>query len=60
MWASWCDKQKVDAFQFDITKILNYLAFLFEKGYKYRTMGYHRSALSTLHDYVDGKSVGQH
>ena len=29
MWASWCDKQQVDAFHCDVTKILDYLVFLF-------------------------------
>ena len=33
MWASWCDKQQVDAFRCDVIKILYYLAFLFKKGY---------------------------
>ena len=32
MWASWRDKQQVDAFRCDVIKILDYLAFLFEKG----------------------------
>ena len=40
-WASssWCDKQQVDAFRCDIIKNLDYFAFLFEKGYEYRTIG---------------------
>ena len=60
MWASWYDKQQADAFRCDVIKILDYLAFLFEKGYEYRTIGCHRSSISAFHDYVDGKSVGQH
>ena len=43
MWASWCDKQQVDAFRCDVIKILDYLSFLFDKGYEYRTIGCHRS-----------------
>ena len=51
MWASWCDKQQVDdVFQSDVIKILDYLAFLFEKGHEYWTIGYHRSAISVFHD----------
>ena len=38
MLASWCDKQQIIAFRCDIIKILDYLAFLFEKGYKYRAI----------------------
>ena len=60
MWAGWCDKQQVDAFRCDVIKMLDYLAFLFEKDYEYRTIGCHRSAMSAFHDYVDGKPVGQH
>ena len=60
IWISWCDKQEVDAFRCDIIELLEYLAFLFEKGYEYRTIGCHRSAISDFHDYVDGKPVGQH
>ena len=60
IWASWCDKQQVDAFRCDVIKILNYLALLFEKGYEYRTIGCHKSAISAFHDFVDGKPVGQH
>ena len=32
MLASWCDKQQIIAFRCDIIQILDYLAFLFEKG----------------------------
>ena len=59
-WASCCGKQQVDAFRCDAIKILDYLAFLFGKGYECKTIGYHRSAISTFHDYVDGKPLGQH
>ena len=41
-------------------KILDYLAFLFEKSYEYKIIGCHRSAISVFHDYVDGKLVGQY
>ena len=50
----------VDAFRCDVKKILDYLIFLFEKGYKYRTIECHRSAISAFHDYVEGKPVRQH
>ena len=57
MWASWCDKQQIDEFRCDVIKILDYLAFLFEKDYEYRTIRCHRSAISAFHDW---KPVGQH
>ena len=60
LWARWCDKQQIDAFQCDVIKVLDYLAFLLEKLYEYRTIGCHRSAMSAFYDFVDGKPVGQH
>ena len=60
MCANWCDKQQVDAFRCDEIRILDYLAFLFEKGYENRTIGCHRSAIFAFHNQVDGKPVGQH
>ena len=60
MWPGWCDKQQGGTFRCDVIKILDYLALLFEKGYKYRTIGFHRSSISTFHYYVDEEPVGQH
>ena len=59
MLANWCDYQ-VDTFPYDVMKILDYLAFLFEKGYEHRTIGSHSSAISAFHDYVSEKPVVQH
>ena len=40
--------------------ILDFLAFLFESGYEYRTLCTHRSAVSALHTIIDGRPVGEH
>ena len=58
MWAIWCDKQQVDAFRCDVIKILHQLVLLFEKGYAYRTIGCHGSAICAFYDYVEWKPVG--
>ena len=34
-WASWYCERKVNPFTSNITEILNFLAFLYEKGYEY-------------------------
>ena len=60
MSGSWCDKQKVDAFRCEVIKILDYTAFLFEKGCEYITTGCHRWTISSFHGYVDEKHIGQH
>ena len=59
MWTNRCKNKQVDAFLCDVINILDYLAFLFETDYKYRTTECHRSAISTFHDQVDGKPAGQ-
>ena len=40
--------------------MLDFLAFLFEPGYEYRTICAHRSAISALHDNIEGRHVGEH
>ena len=40
--------------------ILDSLAFLFESGYEYRIIRTHRSAISPLHDNIEGRPVGEH
>ena len=50
MWTNRRKNKQVDAFLCDVINILDYLAFLFETDYKYRTIGCHRSAISAFHD----------
>ena len=40
--------------------MLDFLVFLFESGYEYRTICTHRSAISALHDNIEGRPVGEH
>ena len=58
-WVGWCAGREIDPFQCDINSIINYLAFLFQEGYEYRTICLHRSAISAYHDSVDGKQIGE-
>ena len=59
-WAGWCDERKIDPFRCPISKVLDYLSYLFNLGYEYRTIGCHRSTVSAYHEYVDNKPVHQH
>jgi len=59
-WASWCSEKQADPFRCNINVVLDYLASLFEKGYEYSTVCFHRSAISAFHEKIDGKSVGEH
>ena len=40
--------------------MVNFLAELFAKGYQYRSLNAYRSAISSIHQKVDGQSIGQH
>lgn len=62
-WAKfigWCDRKQIDPIQCPINFILDFLAELSDKGYAYRTINSHRSAISAYHSEIDGKPVGQH
>ena len=59
-WTSWCGERKIDPFRCAIGKVLGYLGYLFGSDYEYRTIGFHRSAISAYHEYVYTKPVCQH
>ena len=59
-WLKWCSLQGVQAAAPPLEKVLDYLAFLFDKGAEYRTINLHRSALSSTLGPIDGFCVGQH
>ena len=40
--------------------VVNFLAYLFNKGYQYQSLNSYRSAISAVHEEVDGYIVGQH
>ena len=39
---------------------MNFLADLFHQGYKYRSLNSYRSAISSVHEKIDGEVVGKH
>ena len=59
-WSSWCNKEKINPFSATIRHILRYLADLFHQGRQYRTIGVHRSAISSFHIPLEGVVVGRH
>ena len=54
---SWCVEQNVDPVRYNVNWILDFLAFLFESGYEYRTICTHRSAFLALHNNTEGRPV---
>lgn len=59
-WSSWCDRRSSDPISGPISEVVNFLAHLFSKGYQYRSLNAYRSAISSVHEKVDGYEVGQH
>ena len=59
-WASWCPEQKIDHFQAPVKNNIEYLTFLFNYGNEYWTINFHRSAISTFHEYIKGLPVGKY
>ena len=59
-WAGWCSQRNFDPVTSDVSELANFLAHLFQQGYQYRSLNAYRSAIASVHDKVDGVSVGQH
>ena len=59
-WLGWCSERDSNPISGDISEVVNFLAHLFEKGYQYRSLNSYRSAISSVHEKVDGYEVGQH
>lgn len=59
-WNSWCSERGSNPFLGPVSEVANFLAHLFEEGYKYNSVNAYPSAISSVHDEVDGMEVGQH
>ena len=59
-WHSWCHTRSSNPFYGPIREVLNFLVKLYEEGYQYRSLNSYCSAISSVHERVDGHTVGQH
>ena len=59
-WHSWCHSRGSDPFSGHVKEVVNLLANLHDEGYTYRSLNSYRSAISSVHERVDGCPVGQH
>ena len=59
-WIRWCGERHRDPVSGPIADVANFLAHLFEEGYQSRSLNSFRSAISSVHDPVDGVEVGKH
>ena len=59
-WDSWCRATEVDPIRSPLRDILHFLTDMFNKSHGYRKISVLRSALSSVHDKLDGFRVGSH
>ena len=59
-WYSWCGERDADPFSGPVKNVVNFLASLHKDGYQYNSINSYRSAISSVHEKVDGFSIGQH
>ena len=61
-WHSWCRERSSDPVSGPVTEVayVYFLASLHKEGYQYNSINSYRSAISSVHEKVDGVSVGQH
>ena len=59
-WVGWCQQQGVDSLRAPIAVLVNFLSKLFESGSAYRSLNLYRSAISSVHEPIDQRPVGQH
>ena len=59
-WECWCDQRSRNPISGPVVDISNFLAELYHEGYSYSSLNSYRSAISSVHEYVEGKPIGQH
>ena len=59
-WVCWCTERGRDPISGPVADVANFLAYLHEEGYQSRSLNSFRSAISSVHDAVDGMEVGKH
>ena len=59
-WNSWCNRRKVNPISATVKDILTFLSDQFDNSLQYRTVNVLRSAISSIHPWIEGKPVGQH
>ena len=55
-----CNRKKVNSILAHVKDILTFLSDQFDSNLQYRTVNVLRSAISSIHPWIEGKPVGQH
>ena len=59
-WVCWCSSRGSDPISGPVSEVANFLADLHKEGYQSSSLNVFRSAISSVHDKVDGVEVGKH
>ena len=59
-WNRWCGERGSNPFSGPVSEVANFLASLYQEGYQYNSVNAYRSAISSVHEKVDGVPIGQH
>ena len=59
-WAVWCAERSRNPISESASDVANFLAELYEEGYQASSLNSFRSAISSVHDQVDGVTIGKH
>ena len=59
-WERWCNQRNRSPIHGPVGDIANFLAELFQEGYSYSSLNSYRSAISSVHERIEGMSIGQH
>ena len=59
-WNSLCNRRKVNPISATVKDILTFLSDQFDNNLQYRTVNVLRSAISSIHPWIESKPVGQH
>ena len=59
-WSRWCGERGSDPFSGPVTEVANFLATLYQEGYQYNSVNAYGSAISSVHEKVEGVVIGQH
>lgn len=59
-WTNWCEQWSRNPTAGPVEDVANFLAEFFAEGYQHRSLNAYRSAISSIHQKVDGQNIGQH
>ena len=59
-WECWCAQRDRNPISGSVVDIANFLAELYQDGYAYSSLNSYRSAISSVHEHIEGYPVGQH